>query len=295
MNQTIKKYMRSIQVLNLLKEHGPLTSRAISLLIKPAINSRQLKRLLARLQKNGFVIRRQGKVFAGRGSFYQINQDESVHGELSKILNCNPEALMQVGFRRREILHNDECALLSSSLKSVFPEAEIIREHDFKNHPLAGKVILESHNGLSIRPDLLLAFPKLEGADRVVIGFEIEKTAKSTKRIVRKLLKYTNKSHLAGIVYLCDSHHILSVVKSNYAQSVMAGASRIKQYGAHYLMFMPNVDKCFTGAQNVYNSDGNSISISNWITYLRNKPRVFRRDSEMKDMSTMGDLSLCFA
>src|ERR1035437_7661091 len=107
---------RGLQILKLLKQHGPLSFRGLLKMIEPKIKDRRLHGSLRILLKNGFIKKRQERVFRGSGVFYQLRQEGVVHDKLSSILKCPPSELLQPFFRSRELMHTEACALLAHLL-----------------------------------------------------------------------------------------------------------------------------------------------------------------------------------
>ncbi|MEZ4873071.1 MAG: hypothetical protein R2827_12700 [Bdellovibrionales bacterium] len=83
MAEVIKKYMRGKQIIQLLKVHGPLSYRSLKRMIEPAMTKGKLLRALQRLQKRNYVERRFERVFAGKGVFYNLCQQEDVLKEVA--------------------------------------------------------------------------------------------------------------------------------------------------------------------------------------------------------------------
>ena len=90
-----------IEILSILKRHGPLSFRGIKQLIKPGRQERKLHLSLARLCKSNLVVKREERIFRGAGTFYQINQDEKYRDRIGIVLACNSNDLLQPFFRSR--------------------------------------------------------------------------------------------------------------------------------------------------------------------------------------------------
>lgn len=282
MGEKIKCYSRSKEILSLLSLYGPLSSRTLIQLITPSIKEKRLQNSLSRLQHKNFVHKRFERVFGGAGTFYQITQTEGARFEIAKFLNCKPAYLKQPQFSYRELLHSQSCAIWSHQLKRLFPEAQLIRDYDFRDNEKAKTILQWSDKQKDLSPDLLLLMPN-EASRRISsIAVEVEKSRKSDERLLKKISKYADSSLVDGVVYLCDTDYLAESVRQIYKSRVLHRAYRIKHYADNFFMFSNSLDLKNTDSINLYNAALKNISISIWITYLTKTHLDDRRDHKIE-------------
>ncbi|USN47071.1 MAG: replication-relaxation family protein [Pseudobdellovibrionaceae bacterium] len=282
MAEVIKKYMRGKQIIQLLKLHGPLSYRALKRMIEPAMTKGKLLRALQRLQKKNYVERRFERVFAGKGVFYNLCQQEDVLKEIAEFTGLGVDELKQPHFRHRELLHSECCALWVHVLMKMFPEAEIVRDFDFQNSKGAEKIMLASAQELYLYPDLLLIFPESKTQKEVAIAVEIERTPKTVRRLRQKLKKYANGTHVDGVIYLCDTQHITNSIFKVYSEKPLQDSKRVGHYSENFLLFGDSLSIHTDRFYELFNSRFKTVFLPDWITYLRDTRLNSRRDSNFK-------------
>ena len=273
---------RGLQILKLLKLHGPLSFRGLKFMIEPPIKDRRLHESLGKLLKNGFIRRRQERVFRGTGIFYQLTQEVKTREKVASVLMCLPDTLLQPFFRSRELIHTEACAFLVYRLRKLFPDAVLVRDFEFYHNAFVHEILLTDRNDYELLPDVLMTFPGNEGLPQVSVAFEIERSRKAEKRVVAKLHKYANETALDGVVYLCESEDISEPVRQVFQSKTNPKSLRINHYGEYFFLFSNEPDKLFLGQTKMFNLTMVHISLEGWVTHLRSAALVNRRNKNFQ-------------
>jgi hypothetical protein len=273
---------RGIQILSLLKRHGPLSSRGLLQIVSPPIKERRLHASLARMQKIGLITKRMERVFRGSGIFYQISQKSAVSAAIAITLGCEQSELKQPYFVSRELLHSESCAIWIEFLEQEFSEALVVRDFEFSRNPEVVEILYVEEDDFEFVPDILLIFPKTEESPKVAVGLEIERTRKTELRIKNKLKKYANETLLDGVIYLCESDDVSKEIRRIYRSSILGKTMRINHYGKNFLLTQ---DELLNGKKNrmkMLNLETQYIFLKDWICTLRKNDRADRRDENFR-------------
>lgn len=288
MSEFIKSYSRGRSILQLLKNHGPLSSKAITKIIKPPMKNKRVLGSLLCLSKNNLIEKRYEKIFRGSGTFYQLSQDKESRERISKMIDCQPDELFQPHFRYRELLHNESIALCADKFLELFTDCKIIRDFEFPQSPIAQRVMLTGANNFEVRPDLLLISQGKEANQIVSIAVEIERSRKTNARIVSKLKKYADRTLIDGVIYFCNSRQLIDVVNSLYRKKALTRSSRIGHYSENFMLFSQLENGEPTSPLQIHNSMGQVVRVQDWMRNLKTTSRNERRDLNFK---TLGALS----
>lgn len=273
---------RAIEILGILKANGPVSFKTLMKLVDPPMKEKKLRMALSRLLKKDVIQKRNERVFGGHGTFYQISQGRRDRENAAEILGCPSKYLEQPEFRYRELLHNDACALWMNAIFHLLPDIQIIRDFEFDTNALARKVMSLDIEDIDLKPDLLLVLRCDDSQSRIVsIAVEIEKTRKSDSRIIRKLYKYANRSHVDGVIYVCESRRIKDVLQHIFVTSVSHKARRIEHYPQNFFLFSESVDNPKTDKLLLWNSEEKLISFLDWTHYLVSNSFNSRRDRKI--------------
>jgi hypothetical protein len=262
-----------------LKDCSPTTIDMLHQLIKPQIPKKNLRQALG-------ILRRKGEVDMLVGShqtfYYQFSQALPVRKKLAKDLNCDPNDLIQPLLRRQDWFHNQWCQLWSGIIKQAFPDVQIIREHDIGSNEIAREVLLVNERDIDLLPDFLVMFPQTEKSEAVSIAFEIERTRKSDKRILRKFRKYLNETKIDGLIYICDSGRLSETIRMLYQEKLLANAYRVKHYGDHFFLFSDSMSAGSQPLNRFFNAKAEAVSLDHWCNRLLATKRNLRRDAQFK-------------
>tara|TARA_B100001248_G_scaffold203924_1_gene158096 strand:+ start:4131 stop:4988 length:858 start_codon:yes stop_codon:yes gene_type:complete len=269
------------EFLRLLLDQGAITAKAIALMADPPMRDKKVYEALLRLRRRGLVRMRTEKVVGRPCAIYQLNQDAMARQKVAEILDVDLDSTLQPHFRYREILHNDGCALLAHNLKKHFPEAEVIRDFEFENSPLAQKIMITNDSERDLKPDVLLVFKDTTNKRLTSISFEFEKTRKSNARLKAKLKKYASQSRVDGVVYICDEDRIKEAIQGNFESAVLPRALRVKHYSDYFLMFTKIKNININLSDTLYGLNQKTVSIDKWISFLRQFKNTERRNTNI--------------
>ena len=186
-----------------LKELGPSTVELLSLVTK--IPKKDLRQSIGILKRNGLV-----DMLVGGESlfFYQINQSKTAREAAAMVTGAEASELIRPLLRRQDRYHDQWCEYWAWQLRRAFPTVDIVREYQINSNEIASKVLLLKQVDYELMPDFLMFLPASNGG-RVTIAFEIERTRKSDKRLLRKFKRYMEETRIDGLIYVCDSAHTM--------------------------------------------------------------------------------------
>lgn len=261
MSDTIRRRQIAPHILNLLKDHSPLTLEMLQKMMEPPVQKKNLQQAMYILRRKGLV----DMVIGGRKTFfYQLHQDRPL-------------------LRRQDWIHNEWCEFWSLIIQRAFPEIEIVREHEIDSHDLAKSILLQKGHALDLVPDLLLIFPKTATHEKVSIAFEIERTRKSKHRIQQKLKTYIYETHVDGLIYVCDSGRLSETIRLLYQQKTLEKAHKKRGYVDNFFLFSDSMSAGETPLASFYNANAQPTSLIHWCHQLRSTKQTLRRDAQFLD------------
>lgn len=281
----IQRHERSTQVLHLLKDYGPLSSRSLLSMIEPSIKKPRLTEVLWRMKKNGLVVLRNERLFGSSGVFYQLPQKTEGRKKIARILKCEAGSLVQSHFQRRELLHAQVCALWCFYLRKAFPNVEVIRDYEIKANPDASRALLAGGFEQDLIPDLLLIYRREGFASPLRVAIEVERSQKSDARLFLKLQRYTRGSLIDGVIYVCGTEAIERAIRRIYHNRVMSKTHRIRLYQQNFLLFALADLDIDSSALKMSNLKSENVSLGNWIQFLSTTLIAQRKDENFKIVS----------
>lgn len=274
-------HMRAPQILSLLNEYGPLSVKGLQAIIKPQITKRRLQECLLRLYQKGLVIRRfEASPFSRQ--YYELSQSDNIRGEINRLTGIPQDRLLQPYFRSQELLHNEECAHWAFYFQEMFPDAIVVRDFKFKEHPDVVHHLMLDKDDTHLMPDLVIYFPKTHDKNSVFIAVEIELTRKSNERLYAKIKKYTNATFTSGLIYLCHKNSLIDVVKATYNKSLDKKSLRIDHYGDYFLLFGDRSFNAETLEPKLLTRHGEDVSLKHWISVFRENPNNYHLKEKFK-------------
>jgi hypothetical protein len=257
-------------------KQGPLSVVGLERILTPSINKTNLRAALVRLHKKGLLKRRFDNAY---GTVYHyLSDDPKIMNVISRLFECPAEGLRNPCFRHAELLHSQECAIWFYKLQRLFPQAKVLREHEFSSDPLASSALLSEKLGATKRPDLMILFPSVTAQKFVKVGVEIERFLKSKKRLVQKLDQYASRSILDGVIYVCASDTIESALRTVYRSRVIERALRVNHYGSNFLLFTQLQPVTTEEEPVMRNAALQTVNLSSWLHHLSQTEHSRRRD-----------------
>ncbi len=264
-------YARSITVLDIISKTGPITTRGLQSLIEPPIQAKHLRAVLNRLKRKLMVTRRYDSVFGKSAIFHELARNNVTRAMLGT------RSFPNIG--HRQLLHTERCSIVAEQLRRQFPEFEIIKEYDLPKHPEARKTLFEISSNTDQRPDILIISRKLNDENEPCsIGIEIERTQKSTQRLVHKLARYAEETRLDGVVYICSTEHIKERLRTVFNSSVIEEALRVKHYGKNFLLICAQDTGNYALPSQMFNAQLENINLTAWMHALNSTIRRSRRN-----------------
>lgn len=263
------------QLLLLLKEHGPVSIELLHRMTEPPAEKKNLRQSLGILKKKGLI---ESVSFDPQTTFYHLAQSQPSRNETAGILNLNPNELVQPLLRKQDWIHNQWTEYWIHSIKRLFPEGEFVRENTIGSSEISKRILQLQNRDFDLMPDFLMLFPKTESTDSTSIAFEIERTRKSDKRILRKFRKYLNGTKIDGLIYICDSGRLSETIRLLYQTKLLDQAHRVKHYGDHFFLFSDSLAGGGPQLNRLLNAKGAPVQFNNWCQLLRTTKWTQRRD-----------------
>jgi hypothetical protein len=263
-------------ILRALKELGPSTIELLALVTE--ISKKDLRQSIGILKRRGVV----DMLVAGeRMFFYQINQSRQAREEAALVLGCSADKLVRPLLRRQDRYHDQWCEFWSWKLRRAFPTIEIVREFQINSNEVAANVLQLKQVDYELMPDFLMFLPA-ENGGRVTVAFEIERTRKSEKRLLRKLKRYMEETRIDGLVYVCDSGRLSETIRTLYETKLLEQSTRIRHYAENFFLFSDSLTGGTRPLESFFNSNAKPTSIVAWCETLCTTSRTARRDAYFK-------------
>lgn len=279
MSQTKGLPKRGKEVLTLVRDHGPVTIDMLSRMTQPPMQKTNLRFSLAVLRRKMLIERLSHD---SQTAYYQISPALPNRKAVANILGEATDDSTVRFLRRQDRFHNQWCEYWALSIKRLYPEAEIIREHSFASSEKSRNILQVRQNDFDILPDFLLSLPKGVFANSVHIAFEIERSRKSNDRLIRKFMKYLDGTMIDGLIYICETGNLSETLRELYQTKLVFKSPRIKHYGEHFFMLSDCLDGGGSGLDRFFNASGKPISFANWCQLLRSTKHTLRRDQNFK-------------
>lgn len=277
-SRNLNRLRKSKEVLEVLREYGPLTRKTLSLIIPSIKDERNFRRTLAVLSDRKLICKRFENINGGHATIYQLNQNERVRDILSAFLKCSSDELRQREFRYRELYHEQISALLAHHLKELFPDAKVYRDFQLYKDDRIKTILPQLNNVDSAKPDVLVVFWNQK--QRVTsVAFEFERTAKSKARLFHKLRSYSAESQLDGVVYIGSSDQIILNLQQVYSTRVLERSLRIKHYGNNFLICASHCGNIQKSLSLCLNAERKILQFNSWINILLSTREEERRNS----------------
>jgi hypothetical protein len=253
------------EVIRLLGKHEALSFGALQALLSPPITEKRLRNLLSVLVKEGSVRRRLFHLCDGKASFFELTDPLRSDRGIGAVHNSL-------------LMHNDLCAFAVETLERAFPAAICAREYEIPRSATLRKVMKYQVGTRDSLPDILLVLPgQAEGAP-VFIAVEVERSIKSSKRLLKKFGKYASRTGLDGVLYLSEEERVLATLRRRYLDDVAGRARRIGHYKEHFLVTAGCPTKQVLEFKNPRNSADAPVSLHGWMQGLASVPLLQRRD-----------------
>ncbi|MCB0415120.1 MAG: hypothetical protein KDD50_12350 [Bdellovibrionales bacterium] len=267
MSKFVKPKGRTPQVIKALYDYGPLDVEVLTNILEPEIKMRRTQDCLYRLVNRGLVIRCNKIQNTFAKNYFQLCASKVAKIEISKILNCDQKDLNIPNFRAHDIEHSIACAYWSNYFEKHFPKAKSIRDFHISSD---SKIMdhLMMNQDVEFYPDITVSFKSETTNDFITIAVEIEKTPKTRKRIFHKLNKFSTRSYVDGVIYICPNHALIDLVGGVYSDRIKTTARRIRQYGEYFLMFTNSFTPSIDANVKMFSSTGQNINLQNWINIL---------------------------
>jgi hypothetical protein len=265
-------------VLDMLKNYGVLNMKTLSELLPEYKTLRNLKRTIKNLYERKLVVKRFEQINGRKSVFYQINQSPVARKAIGLYLDTHSENLKQRQVSYKELFHEQTVIKLAHYLKTNFPSAIVLRDHELINNDLAEKIISGLHSFEVIKPDILFIYNDVANDRQVAIAIEYEKSLKAKSRITQKLNFYTHRTKVDGVLYFYPESMIDHNLRHIYFNKIIDRSLRIKNYGQHFLLTSKLTNDFNRSFEILKNSTESNYSFKHWIDTLAAHDEYQRRN-----------------
>jgi hypothetical protein len=256
---------RSDAVVRLLGAHEALSFGALRTLIVPAISEKRLRTVLTRLIAGRVVKRRLFNLCGGRASYFEVADPLRSDRGIGTVHNSL-------------LMHNDLCAFAAETLQRMFPGAVCVREHAIPTCAQLRSVMRYKPKSRDSLPDILLVLPAQPGGCAAFVAVEIERSVKSSKRLLKKFHKYASRTSLDGVLYLSEDEGVLTALRQRYQSEVAGQARRVGHYKNHFLLTAACPTKQRLEIAQARTSSNSAMSLTEWMRVLTSVKLPDRRD-----------------
>ena len=283
--KSLKQLKIGREILLALKTYGPLSTRSLCFILN--VNSKNKVRFsLKTLYSLGLVQKISFRQEQDYGNYFYLDSRLDRRIIISDLLKCNINDLNTICVRHVELPHEQRCARVHHSLKTMFPNAKIYRDYELDKYKISEKVFPCLSSEKRVYPDVLLHFvDHSREYGECFIAFEIEESLKSKKRIMDKLNTYSSQSLLDGVLYISTKSNITETVRNVFSSKILMQNMRIKHYGLNFLLFQNQNLKDLGLLPEAFNLEGSNVKISEWAALLMRTYNVERRNSQFKNQS----------
>lgn len=286
MSKSFEKSLRQLKtgrdILLALKGFGPLSKPNLQFIMKePSLNKINLS--LRRLIHLNLIEKINYRFEGHIGAYYYFNSRLDVRILLAEILGDSADDYKQEFIRYKELPHEQRCARTQYSFMQMFPDAKFYRDYQLDSHGMSERVFPNISPERRIYPDILMHYEdKTRDLAECFIGFEIEQSLKSKRRILEKLNLYSTRSLLDGVVYISTASQISETIRRLFTSQVLQKNLRIKHYGEHFLLFQNQEDLQHELKPIALNSYGQNVDLMEWAILLMRTRNSQRRNSHFR-------------
>ena len=272
---------RSPEAVSLLNKHKFMSVSSLKALMEPPMRAKKMLRLLSNLKQKGLV--KTTRMSGTNCVFYRLSQEPTRREEAAKLIGVDPQSIFAPKLRGRDLLHHELCEYWIHKIESALPDCKIIREWDIPGNSICTNQLQVKKENLEFLPDFVVLLDASKPGSTVSIAFEIERTRKSDRRISRKLHKYAGRTHLDGMIYVCDSDRLSDTVCSLYNAKVKDKALRIGKYAENFFLFSDATEFADEPLARVFNANIERVDLIKWCQLLREKERVLRTNEMFRE------------
>lgn len=276
---TSSRPKRGSGLLQLIRDHGPVSIDILQRMAQPQMSKKNIRKSLGILRQKNLI---ELLNLNSQTTYYQIAQSEISRKQVAEILQCRADEITRPLLRKQDWLHNQWSEYWIFLIKRLIPEAEIVRERTIGCNEIAKRILRLKERDFDLMPDFLLMLPKEASCEPTYIAFEIERTRKSNERIMRKFKKYMEGTKIDGLIYICDSGRLSETIRMLYQSKLVTQSKRIKHYADHFFLFSDSMDGGGLNLNRLFNAKAESVSFVDWCVQLRTTKWTLRRDTQFK-------------
>lgn len=271
---------RSIQVLEKLREHGPLSTAALQEVLRPEISRRKLQEVTARLVKSGLLYSIDASYSKQGSKVFELRRSLGSRQIIAKKLNIKIEELEYCYVRQWEQRHGEECARWAEFFKRKYPHATVTKDWEIKKDSFLRERVLPSNADRDLYPDIVVSFRDKSLTSKVVFAVEVERSFKKTERLLRKTRSLFLGNQLDGVIFVCAGTGIEESVRRSFLKNNPKSSLRIGAYADYFLMLSQFGESLNRDEILLSNASKKVCSLDQWVHALCSRPAHLRKDTD---------------
>ena len=203
----IKKSCRTRNVLQVLKDHGPLTARGISEFTDPYLSSKEVHRVVGRLREQNLIYMR-SKNPSDFPACYQILQRSWARKKTAHVLGCDPDDLLQPQHRFPWVYSNLRVARWYTALRNALPNIIVLRRHEIIEQGWMEKLYSTLQKDKKYYPDFMLISEKDHDGKRKIVPIKFADAMLVDYKIHVSTMRAAKNKSISGQVYIGEDYFL---------------------------------------------------------------------------------------
>lgn len=269
MSEQIKDHERGPQILNLLYEHGPLTTRGMRMMLTPPITKSGVRQAIRILKRKKLIVSSGQSQDLYGTKFYQISLSHDTRPAISKMIGLPAMSLERPHQRNPDMFHSQECAVWSTWFGWMFSEAKVARDIHYKHDQSFQMPFPIDSTNWSLRPDILMRIPSEDGIRTVTIAIDCEKFHYHSGRQAEKLRRLSKVDFLDGVIYFGSVGSIEGTAKSMFPDRGRARDHVKNCFDKNFFLYSTGAWSMAHKSPIMFDSYLKPISLYDWVQCLR--------------------------
>lgn len=264
-----KPWGRGRQILKLLYEHGPLSSRGLQAIMNPPITKSGVKQAIRCLKRRKLIMVNQSGLKSFGANYYQLSVTSETRPEVSRMLGLPMAALEKPQVINPDMGYTQECAVWATWFGIMFDEAKVARDIHYKSDPSFKMPFAMTSVNWRLRPSILMCIPGKVENQIVTVSIDVDKQYPSAERIVEKLKKLRESKALNGCIYIARTDIIAGVLSTLRDYKDHRNRSLLSHFDDNFFLFSNGQWSVSEKAPVMVNAYAQPVSLYEWINNLR--------------------------
>lgn len=263
---------RRNEILSLFVRYGILDINAIDAILKGEIGKKRIHKVLQDLVGKGFVRCGTIKLGGTPSHYWCLAQDEETQKRALAITGQDSRECRTKSCHWSQYPHEALCSYFQASILRQMPSVHVLREASRAFKELPEHLISEEFAEMGYLPDMCLGIPSLvgkEGEEKTVlkwVAVEIDRSARSKKRLISRTNIYSSHTAFSGLLYLTPDENEAKKLGAIYEDGGAKSSLRIKGANESFLALGTVPKGLIDVRERVLNCGGKSLSICEWLS-----------------------------